>query len=252
LSAYKVARTDREVAWLEALSAMLLEEEAGVTAALEPLVQQTVDDIESLVEALPPTSPSRDLAWQESQAALDKLLSKLNRRFERELGSVLQALQRPLRQHAAELAKGDTSQPYRSAGELLKLIRVADVTLQGWFKEASLSKWAQGISNSIDRQVRKGWARDRAARALAIEVGGAALSAIRNGIENLTSTGVWSMADQVQQEVWTGRWVWRTKRDEDVCATCEPLDSVVVNQRNELPDCPAHVKCRCSCTVLVD
>jgi hypothetical protein len=248
----KRARTDREEQWLEQLSSMLLEEEQGVQDALAALVAQTIDDLEQLIEALPPTSPSRDLSWQEAQPALDKLLSKLNRRFERELGSVLQALQRPLRQHAAELAKGDTSQPYRSAGTLLKDIRVAETPLADWFRERSLSRWAQGIADTIDRQVRNGWARDQAARALAIEVGGAALNAIRNGIENLTSTGVWSLADQTQQEVWTGKWVWRTRRDEKVCTICEPLDNVVVNQRNELPDCPAHVRCRCSCTVLVD
>jgi hypothetical protein len=157
-----------------------------------------------------------------------------------------------LRAHAAALSPGRPDQPLRSSSELLKLIRVADVTLADWFKERSLSKWAKGISDAIDRQVRNGWQRDQFARKLAIEVGSAALAAIQNGIENLTATGVWSLADQTQREVWDGRWVWRTRRDEKVCPICEPLDSVVVDQRDELPDCPAHVRCRCSCIALVE
>jgi hypothetical protein len=247
----KRAKTDREAAWLADLGTMLLEEEAATAQALEPFVQQAVDDIELIIEELPPSSPSRDLAWQEAQPALERILSTLNRKFQAELGTTLQGLQKPLRDHCAELAPASGKAPHRSSAELLKLIRVADVTLADWFKERSLSKWAKGISDAIDRQVRNGWARDQFARKLAIEVGSAALAAIQNGIENLTATGVWSLADQTQQEVWTGKWVWRTRRDEKVCPICEPLDSVVVDQRDELPDCPAHVRCRCSCTVLV-
>lgn len=116
----------------------------------------------------------------------------------------------------------------------------------------SLSKWAESIRGSIDRAVRAGWQRDKQGRALAIEVGSAALATINRAIEAVTAAGVWSLSDGIQQEVWTGRWVWRTRRDEKVCPICEPLDSVVVNQRDELPECPAHYGCRCSAIVLAD
>jgi hypothetical protein len=246
----KRARTDRETAWLDALAAMLLEEEKGVQDALEPLVQQTIDDLEQLIEALPPTSPSRDLSWQEAQPALDKLLSKLNRRLERELGSVLQALQRPLQAHCRELAPIKGKAVYRSGGELLKLVRIDGVVLADLFRERSLSRWAKSISDAIDRQVRNGWQRDLAARKLALEVGSAALATINRAIENVTAAGVWSLSDGIQQEVWSGKWVWRTRSDERVCPICLPLNNVVADKREELPDCPAHYGCRCSVLIL--
>jgi hypothetical protein len=75
----KRAKTDREAAWLADLATLLLEEEAATAQALEPFVQQAVDDIEAIIEELPPSSPSRELAWTAAQPALDKVLSDLNR-----------------------------------------------------------------------------------------------------------------------------------------------------------------------------
>jgi hypothetical protein len=248
----KRARTDREDDWLRKLSALLLDEEAGVAAALRPLVEQTVDDLETLIAELPASSPSRDLAWTAAQPKLEVLLSRLNRRLEAELGRTLAGMQRTLRRHAVLLAPGKTDQPLRTAGQLLKLIRVDGTPLADLFRERSLSRWAQSIRDSIERQVRNGWARDQAARKLAIEVGTAALATINRAIEGVTATAIWSLSDVTQQEVWAGKWVWRTRRDEKVCSICQPLDGVVVDSREYLPDCPAHYACRCSCIVLTD
>ena len=90
----KRARTDAEQRWLDALHTLLVDEEQGVAEALQPLVAQTIDDLEAIVEALPYTSPERDLALASAQGDIDRLLSRINRRLE-------------MRQHGREIAKLD-------------------------------------------------------------------------------------------------------------------------------------------------
>lgn len=77
--------------------------------------------------------------------------------------------------------------PSRTAAQLVAIIRVAGTPLADWFKERSLSRWAEGIRDSINLAVRAGWQRDEFTRKLAIGAGSAALAAKQNGIENLTA-----------------------------------------------------------------
>jgi hypothetical protein len=108
----------------------------------------------------------------------------------------------------------------------------------------------EGLIDTVNNEVAAGWARDQAARDLARKVVAPASEAIGRAVLAITRTGLWAEADREQQEVWgSGQgeqlWAWVTRRDEKVCPVCLLLDGQEVATREELPDRPAHIACRC-------
>jgi hypothetical protein len=109
-----------------------------------------------------------------------------------------------------------------------------------------------GLIDTVNNAVRFGWARDQVAKDLAGEVVSVASAAIGRAVLAMTRTGLWAEASREEAQVWEAsqgeqQWLWATRRDERVCPVCWPLDGREAATREGLPDCAAHIACRCSC-----
>jgi hypothetical protein len=241
-----MSATRRQIAWLNRLEEMLTAEEKALLEDMTLVVAEVVDGIEGLVEDLPADSPSRDIAWLSAQPALEQLVGKLNDKLKGELGSTLVGLQRPVREHATQLAAGDTTAPLLAAGALLARTRMSDASIAAWLERKSPSRWMTNLQNSIGNAVRSGWQRDAAGRELAREVGAAVQQLIATAIETIARTAIWDFATTEQEAVWDpeGQWKYLAVLDPSTCPICRPW----ANQegaRNELPEVPQHPRCRC-------
>jgi hypothetical protein len=167
------------------------------------------------------------------------------------MGQALVVAQKPLRELASEWIAGTVNQPYLSAAELLAVIQVGEETLADWFRRRSPSRWMEGLIDTVNNAVAAGWARDQVAKDLAGEVVAVASASIGRAVLAMTRTVLWAAADREQQQVWGSvqgeqQWVWVTRRDLKVCPVCWPLDGQEAATCEELPNCPAHIACRCS------
>jgi len=109
----------------------------------------------------------------------------------------------------------------------------------------------EGLIDTVNNAVADGWAREQAARDFAGEVVAAASAAIGRAVLAMTRTGLWDEASREEAQVWEASqgeqsWQWITRRDEKVYPVCWPLDGQEAATREGLPDCPAHIACRCS------
>jgi SPP1 gp7 family putative phage head morphogenesis protein len=238
--------SERQEAWTYALARLLEREEQQLVEDLQPLIRRVVAQLGELIEELPASSPSRDLAWQQAQPALEVLLGQVNDELRRELGATLAGLQQPVRAHALTLARGSTDLPVRSGAELLRRVRMSDQAIADWFRRQSPSRWMVGLRDGIDRAVRAGWQRDASAKALAREVGLAARQLITAAIETIARTAVWDAANQEVTAVWGAdrRFKYVAILDAKTCPICRPFADQE-GTLSELPDPPLHPRCRC-------
>jgi hypothetical protein len=224
---------------------MLTREEQQLIEDLQPVIATVVDGIEELVLDLPPDSPSRDITWLAAAPELERLLGKLNDKLKGELGSTLVGLQRPVREHATQLAAGDTTAPLLAAGALLARTRMSDASIAAWLERKSPSRWMTNLQNSIGNAVRSGWQRDAAGRELAREVGAAVQQLIATAIETISRTAIWDFATTEQEAVWSPtQWKYLAVLDPSTCPICRPWADQE-GARADLPRVPQHPRCRC-------
>jgi hypothetical protein len=238
--------------WLAEKDRELSAREAAVIEALGPAIAEATAAIEELVAGLAEGAPSREIGWGAAQPQLEAILARLNDKVAAAMGQALVVAQKPLRELASEWIAGTVNQPYLSAAELLAVIQVGEETLADWFRRRSPSRWMEGLIDTVNNAVAAGWARDQVAKDLAGEVVAVASASIGRAVLAMTRTVLWAAADREQQQVWGSvqgeqQWVWVTRRDEAVCPICWPLDGQEAEIREELPDCPAHPLCRCTC-----
>lgn len=245
---------------------------------VDALLGRVMYSVKQLVQQLPEESLLRGKAWRDLQPLvkleMEPYAQGLRQAITEEEIAAAPGMKdyaaREARYAGAAITEGLGAPAAASVVDQLNRAKVGKARFRELFmpKQGPVTPWTLSMFRVVDQKVRAGMIEGLTTQAIADQVvhetisrgvpgvslqGETTVRKIRAQAIAMARTVTQDVAHQIKEELWNANpeatkdmiYQWTSALDSKTCQTCAPLDNTTYKRREDAPQVPLHVNCRC-------